>query len=145
MHYLNGEFFPTFLPSAPDGRPQSIAPSSNSRRLTEILDNVFRPFAIRSLKERRLENLSRIVTRTARIGNLLFGQPSTWRFRWNLTPSDLRKQETVPEQDNTKVMIKPSVVVYPAIEKISDVDGVELVEPILKEEAEVFSSRPFPN
>ena len=42
-------------------------------------------------------------------------------------------------------MTKPSVVVYPAIEKISDVEGIELVKPILKEEAEVFSPRTFPN
>ena len=98
---------------------------------------MFTPFAIRSLEEIRVENLSQIVARTAKIGNILFGQPSTWRFRWNLT-SVHRMQGTVPEEENTKVMIKPSVVVYPAIEKIGDVNGAELVEPILKEEAEVF-------
>ena len=41
------------------------------------------------------------------------------------------------------MMTKPSVVVYPAIEKISDVEGIELVKPILKEEAEVFPRGPF--
>ena len=41
-------------------------------------------------------------------------------------------------------MTKLSVVVYPSIEKISDVEGIELVKPILKEEAEVFSPRTFP-
>ena len=40
-------------------------------------------------------------------------------------------QETVPEEENTKVMTKSSIVVYPAIEKIGD----------LKEEAEAFLPR----
>ncbi len=62
-----------------------------------------------------------------------------------MTPSDRRRQETVPEEGNTKVMTKPSVVVYPAIEKIGDVDGIEMVKPILKEEAEVFFPRTFSN
>ena len=106
---------------------------------------MFTPFAIRSLKEKRVENLSQIVARTAKIGNILFGQPSTWRFRWNLTPSNHTRQETILEEKDTKVMIKPSVVVYPAIEKIGDVDGVELVEPIVKEEAEVFFLTTFSN
>ena len=106
---------------------------------------MFRPFAIRTLKEKRADNLSQIVARTAKIGNILFGQPSTWRFRWNLTPSDHRRQETVPEERNTEVTTKPSVVVYPAIEKIGNVDGIELVKPILKAEAEVFYPRTFSN
>ena len=42
-------------------------------------------------------------------------------------------------------MTKPSVVVYPAIEKIGDVDGIELVQPILQQEAEVFLPRTFSN
>ena len=104
---------------------------------------MFRPFAIRSIDEKRVENLSQIVARTARIGNLLFSQSSTWRFRWNLTPSDHTWQETVTEEENPKVMTNPSVVVYPAIEKIGDVDGIELVKPILKEEAEIFFLRSF--
>ena len=54
-------------------------------------------------------------------------------------------QETVPEEDNTKAMTKLSMVVYPAIEKIGDADGIELVKPILKEEAEVFFLRTFSN
>ena len=110
-----------------------------------ILNNVFIPFAIRTLKEERFENLSQIVARTAKIGNILFGQPSTWRFRWSLTPSDHRRQETVPEESNTEMTTKPSVVVYPAIEKIGDIDGIELVKPIMKEEAEVFFPRAFSN
>ena len=104
-----------------------------------------RPFAIRSLKNQRVENLSHIVARTAKIGNMLFSQPSSWRFRWNLTPNDHTRQETVPEEENPKVMTKPSVVVYPAIEKIGDVDGIDLVKPILKEEAEIFLLRSFSN
>lgn len=42
-------------------------------------------------------------------------------------------------------MTKSSVVVYPAIEKTGDVDGIELVKPILKEEAEAFFPRTFSN
>ena len=53
-------------------------------------------------------------------------------------PSEHERQETVPKDTNTRMTTKPSIVVYPAIEKISDVDGVELAKPILKEEAEVF-------
>ena len=44
-----------------------------------------------------------------------------------------------------KVMTEPSVVVYPAIEKIGDVDGIELTKPILKGEVEVFFPRTFSN
>ena len=106
---------------------------------------MFRPLAIRSLDEKRVEHLSQIVARTARIGSLLFGQSSTWRFRWNLTPSDHTRQETVPEEQNPKVMTNDSVVVYPAIEKIGDVDGIELVKPILKEKAEIFFLGSFSN
>ena len=106
---------------------------------------MFRPFAIRTLKEKRVENLKMIVARTAKIGNTLFGHPSTWRFRWNMTPSEHGRQGTVPKDTNTRMTTKPSIVVYPAIEKISDVDGVELANPILKEEAEVFFPTTFSN
>lgn len=124
--------------SAPDGRLRSVAPNDNSWRLAETLANVFRPFAIHTLKEERVENLKQIVARTARLGNTLFGHPSTWRFRWNMTPSDHRRQGTIPEDRNMGMTTKPSIIVYPAIEKTGDVDGVELAKPILKEEAEVF-------
>lgn len=127
-----------FLLSAPDGRLRSIAPGANSRRLAETITNVFRPFAIRTLKEKRVENLKQIVARTAKIGNTLFGHPSTWKFRWDMTPSEYGRQGTVLRDTITRTTTKPSIVVYPAIEKISDVDGVELAKPILKEEAEVF-------
>ena len=127
-----------FLLSAPDGRLPSVTPSTNSRRLAENLFNVFRPFAIHNRKEERVENLKQIVARAAKLGNTLFGHPSTWRFRWNITPSDHRRQGTVPEDRNARMTRKPSIMVYPAIEKIGDVDGVELAQPILKEEAEVF-------
>ena len=105
---------------------------------------MFEPFAIRSLVEKKVENLSQIVARTAKIGNILFSQPSTWRFSWNLAPSDHRRQETVPEEEKVKVMTESSVIVYPAIEKTGDVDGIKLVKPILKEEAEIYSPGPFP-
>ena len=134
-----------FLLSAPDGRLRSIAPGTNSRRLAETITNVFRPFAILSLKEKRVENLKQIVARTAKIGNTLFGHPSTWRFRWDMTPSEYGRQGTVPRDTSTRITTKPSIVVYPAIEKISDVDGVELANPILKEEAEVFFPTTFSN
>lgn len=55
-----------------------------------------------------------------------------------MTPSEHGRQRTVPKDTNTRMTTKPSIVVYPAIEKISDVDGIELAKSILKEEAEVF-------
>ena len=127
-----------FLLSAPDGRLPSVTPSTNSWRLAENLFNLFRPFAIHNLKEERVENLKQIVARTAKLGNTLFGHPSTWRFRWTVTLGDHRRQGTAPEDRDTRMTTKPSIMVYPAIEKIGDVDGVELAKPILKEEAEVF-------
>ena len=60
-----------------------------------------------------------------------------------MTSSEYGRQGTVPKDAITRTTTKPSIVVYPAIEKLSDVDGVELAKPILKEEAEVFFPTTF--
>ena len=72
--------------------------------------------------EERYKSLSSIVQRAAKIGNILFAQPSTWEFRWDL-PAE-------------RIATKQCTVVYPAIWKTGDNSGRKLDKPILKQAAE---------
>ena len=94
--------------------------------LADAIDNVLRPFASnRYSHEERIDNLRNVIARAVRYGYILFSQPSSWDFDWNLG-----KEES-----------GDGMVVFPALVQISDEQGTLFAKPRRVAQREYVSRR----
>lgn len=135
-----------FLSSAPTGKLQYIVSNDMTECLTDSVDSYLEPFIEDqyregSGREDRKKNLAWIINRTARIGTLLFAQPSTWDFSWDIQLMDTTDSERQERGQASKTKTPTrEIVVFPAIRKTNSLDGQTLQKAVLKEAAEVVSS-----
>lgn len=129
----------TFLLPSLDTKASDV----RARDMIDTLNIMLAPFideqhASGKGKEGRENNLAMIINRAARLGTMLFSQPTTWEFSWDI-PADA-PNENLQRKSKWSTTKRKGVVVYPAIWKTGDLDGRELPRAILKEDAEIDSS-----
>ena len=110
--------------------------------MIDAINTVLTPFIATSYtsekgKEERENHLALILSKAARLGRMLFSQPVTWRFTWEI-PTKLPEKSSQKQRWATEHT--RGVVVYPAIWKTGDIDGRELPSAILKRPPEVDNS-----
>lgn len=99
-----------------DSRNQNISEALQS------LDAILAPFGTDERNSReRVQKLEEILRRGARLGFLLFSQPSTWEFDWATPPSAERG----------------ALAVFPALVQVGDDNGRRLPRPRVLEEQEL--------
>lgn len=86
-------------------------------------------------REEWARNLDSIIRRAAKIGSILFAQPSRWEFRWeDLSGSSLKDATSGTCSDFNDN--QTYVVVFPALWKTGDLNGKTLSKPDMQLEAE---------
>ena len=134
----------TFLLSEPHRKEPYSGSEKRAERLAASLETVLEHFLDNRFthgagKDQWSNSLSTITSKASRIGAVIFAQPSTWEFRWELLSANA-VQETASGQGKRSRKPQDGVIVFPAILKTGDLDGRKLANPILKEDAEVDSS-----
>ncbi len=131
----------TFLLSA-DNHLQYEPSHTRVREIIDKIDCVLEQFidkqhASGQGREARNKNLALIISRAARLGMMLFSQPTTWGFSWDMPTDPLKKSS---QEDDGKTMREIiEIIVYPAIYKTGDLDGRKLQKAILKDSLQVAS------
>ena len=97
-----------------------------ANELADTLDNVLRPFAsTRYSHDERISNLRGVIQRAVRFGFVLFSQPSSWDFDWNISKEDSNDH----------------VVVFPALMQVADEQGTVFARPRLLVQKELAYRR----
>ena len=127
--------------AAADNKPQ--VSDTDVRKIIERLSPLLSPFIDTHFsrgegKEERESHLTTVIRCAAKLGLMLFSQPTAWAFEWEI-PCEV-SNETGESEIKKYATSTRGVVVYPAIWQTSDIDGRELPSAELKEGPELDSS-----